>query len=536
MRALALVASASAAAAVQTVETVKVEPADASTDARFGSAVAARGNRVLAGAPFKYELAAEAGAAYVFERGPSGWAQSAKLRAEDASEYDRFGRALALGDAVAAVGAPDSDATGQVGGAVYLFEPSGSEWPQTAKLVSPTGLAGDSFGTAVAIDGDTLLAGACFEDGNGASAGAAFVFVRDPTGWALEARLAGLDTDDGDVLGWSVALDGDRAIVGARFEDAGADATGAAYVFARTSPGGTSWAQVAKLVAADAAAEDQLGYAVALDGAYARVGAPQDDDAGANSGAAYVFRQVGSTWVQDAKLVPPDGAAGDGFGRAVSIAGGNALVGAWFDDDGASNAGSAYLYRRNGATWSLQTRLVASDGAANDLLGAAVSVDGGTAILGAYASDPSGTSSGAAYVYELPEPLVADVGLLSLATGGVQTMTLGAGAANAGAVHVLLGSLSGTQPGFPLDGFTLPLNIDAYTLATLTTPNAPPLAGSVGVLDATGAATATFTLPPLSPPLWSGLRVSHAYVVLRIEPTLVSVVLVSNDVALDLVP
>ena len=142
----------------------------------------------------------------------------------------------------------------------------------------------------------------------------------------------------------------------------------------------------------------------------------------------------------------------------------------------------------------------------------------------------------AAVVNGLGGGIAGDVDQISIASGGVQTMTIAPGNANAGLPYLVLGTLSGSTPGFPLDGFTLPLNVDVYTVATLQNPNAPPLAGSLGLLDASGGATATFTLPPALSPALAGLQVAHALVVIEVLPTLVRVVFVGGPATLTLVP
>jgi hypothetical protein len=148
-----------------------------------------------------------------------------------------------------------------------------------------------------------------------------------------------------------VALSGDTALVGAYFDDdAGSDA-GAAYVFVRS---GTSWSQQDKLIASDAAAADLFaGGLIALDGDTALIGAPFDDDAGSQSGSAYVFVRSGTSWSQQEKLTASDAADGDGFGAtSVALSGDIALIGAYRDDDGGSDAGSAYIFERSGTSWS----------------------------------------------------------------------------------------------------------------------------------------------------------------------------------------
>ena len=167
----------------------------------------------------------------------------------------------------------------------------------------------------------------------------------------------------------------------------------------------------------------QFSVTVAVSGDTAVVGADFDDDKGSDAGSAYVFARSGTTWTQQAKLLASDGAAGDQFGVSVSVSGDTAVVGALRDDDKGSDAGSAYVFARSGATWTQQAKLVASDGAAGDLLGNWVAVSGGTAVVGAVLDDDKGTESGSAYVFDLDLPgaliqqLCEDVVALNLKQG-----------------------------------------------------------------------------------------------------------------------
>jgi hypothetical protein len=144
---------------------------------------------------------------------------------------------------------------------------------------------------------------------------------------------------------------------------------------------------------------------VSVDGDTALVGASGDDDAGFSSGSAYVFTRSGTAWTQQAKLTAADAASGDQFGYAVSVDGDTALVGARFDDDAGSFSGSAYVFTRSGTVWTQQAKLTAADAAGGDEFGWSVSVDGDTALVGAYLDDDGGTDSGSAYVFEdVPMP------------------------------------------------------------------------------------------------------------------------------------
>ena len=205
----------------------------------------------------------------------TGASQQAKLTAADAAVNDYFGLSVAIYGSTAVVGAPYKN----TGTAAYVFVRSGSAWSQQAKLTAADGGSGDLFGSSVAIYGSTVLVGA---PGANSFTGAAYVFARSGTAWSQQAKLTARGTS-GESLGWSVAIYGSTAVLGApsnQFD------TGAAYVFARS---GTAWSQQAKLTAADAASSDDFGGSVALYGSTAIAGAPYKNS---NTGAAYVFVSV----------------------------------------------------------------------------------------------------------------------------------------------------------------------------------------------------------------------------------------------------
>ncbi|HET7506577.1 MAG TPA: hypothetical protein VFK02_36405 [Kofleriaceae bacterium] len=323
--------------------------------------------------------------------------QEAKLVASAGADFDLLGLSVAVSGDTALVGASRDDEHGSDAGAAYVFVRSGGSWVRQAKLVAPDGQSNDHFGASVALSGDTALIGATADDDVASDAGAAYVFVRTGATWTLQAKLTAVDGSSADQLGISAALDGDTAVVGTVDDDDLGDRSGAAYVFARS---GTAWTQQAKLTAADGAERDQFGISVAVSGGTAVVGAYGDDDLGGSSGAAFVFVRSGGSWSQQAKLLPADGAAGDQFGVAVAISGDTALVGANLDDiDGASDAGSAYVFVRSGGAWSEQAKLVPADGAGGDSFGAAVALVGDTAVIGAPDDGDRGAASGSAYLY-----------------------------------------------------------------------------------------------------------------------------------------
>ena len=267
---------------------------------------------------------------------------------------------------------------------------------EDAKLTASDGAASDQFGYSVSISGDTALLGSLGDDDLGSDSGSTYVFRYSGGNWAEEAKLTASDGAEGDIFGNSVSISGDTALVGALGDDDNGLNSGAAYVFRYN---GSSWVEEAKLAASDGAASDQFGYSVSISGNTALVGALLDDDNGSGSGSAYVFRYDGSNWVEEPKLIASDAAASDFLGFSVSISGDTALVGAYGDDDNGSSSGSAYLFRYDGSNWVEETKLTASDGAASDFFGRSVSISSNTALIGALLDDDTGSSSGSAYVF-----------------------------------------------------------------------------------------------------------------------------------------
>ncbi|MCB8942277.1 MAG: cadherin-like domain-containing protein [Ardenticatenaceae bacterium] len=227
----------------------------------------------------------------------------------------------------------------------------------------------------------------------------------DPWFYSQVAKLIANDAAANENFGWAVSISGSTALVGT-IEDGDVDNySGVAYIFERSQGGNDSWGQVAKLIANDAVAEDRFGYSLSLSGDIALVGAYGDDDAGGFSGSAYIFeRNQGgpNNWGQVAKLTANDAAVSDHFGAAVSISGDMALVGAYRDDDGGHDSGSAYIFARNqgGANnWGQVAKLTADDAATDALFGESVSLSDNVALIGASGDDNGGEGSGAAYIF-----------------------------------------------------------------------------------------------------------------------------------------
>ena len=418
--------------------------------------------------------------------------QQAYLKASNTDIGDLFGISVAVSGDTIVVGAQGEDSDG-IGvnaqtnnnatdaGAAYVFVRTGGVWSQQAYLKASNaggapqpGQNGDQFGQNVAISGDTIVVAAPFEDGrarviNGLDdgsirkdSGAAYVFKRTAGVWSQEAYLKAANADDGDRFGWSVAVSGDRIVVGTSFERSNAtgvvngvngvipgdeqwnnsfNEAGAAYVFART---GSVWSQEAYLKASNTDAFDAFGNSVAVSGDTIVVGAwGEDSDAtgvngpqnnnlatgnpidlrSATAGAAYVFTRTSSGWAQEAYLKASNTEAGDFFGDFVAVSGDTVVVSATREDsnatgvngdetdNSATNAGAVYVFTRAGGVWSQEAYLKASNSGAVHEFGYTVGVSGDTIAVGTPAEDSNATGvngdqtnnlaieSGAAYVF-----------------------------------------------------------------------------------------------------------------------------------------
>ncbi len=320
-----------------------------------------------------------------------GLAELAKLEASDAAEFDHFGNAVAVEGDVAFVGAYLDDDDGVASGSVYVYRFDGTAWVEEQKLTASDAGDRDNFGFSIALDGDTALIGSDPELG---TAGAAYVFRFDGSMWVEEQRLSASDGGLRDRFARSVSLAGDLAVIGAPDHGEDVRESGAAYVFRFD---GSSWVEEQKLTASDPGEFALFGFSVSTDGERMLVGAIGDATSGRSSGASYVFRFDGSSWIEEQKLAASDAAELDYFGWSVSLDGDLALVGAQGDDDDARDSGSSYVFRREGSSWGEEAKLTAGAASIGARFGWAVALEGDAALIGATGAGAS--FEGAAYLY-----------------------------------------------------------------------------------------------------------------------------------------
>jgi len=360
----------------------KITASDGAADDQFGQSVAVGSGRIVVGAWSDDDAGSNSGSAYIFDLDGN---QIAKITASDGAIGDRFGYSVAVGSGRIVVGAWSDDDNGSTSGSAYIFDLDGN---QIAKITASDGAANDQFGYSVAVGSGRIVVGAYGDDDAGSVSGSAYIFDLDGN---QIAKITASDGATSDQFGWSVAIGSGRIVVGAWGNNDAGDDSGSAYIF---DLDGT---QIAKITASDGAAGDEFGYSVAVGSGRIVVGARSDDDAGSASGSAYIFDLDGN---QIAKITAGDGAAFDRFGWSVAVGSGRIVVGARFDDDAGSDSGSAYIFDLDG---NQIAKITASDGAADDFFGYSVAVGSGRIVVGAYGDDDAGGQSGSAYIYKIDE-------------------------------------------------------------------------------------------------------------------------------------
>ena len=326
-----------------------------------------------------------------------------KVTAADGGSGDEFGRAVSIDGDFAVVGAWHIGTDIQNGAAYIYKRASGNTWTEIQKLTAPDG---GRFGASVSMDGDNVIIGAYNADtGNGTDSGAAYVYVRDTVtdNFILQQTLVPADGTPGDFFGWSVAVDGAYAVIGAQNDDENGQVSGSAYIYKFN---GTQWVKQIKLTPDDVGEFDYYGSSVSISGPYAIVGAIQHTGPFVNGpGAVYVYKRVGDTWSPHATLVADDPSNVSYFGKSVHINGDDIIVGAQHAVVADSNqAGAAYVFTRSPGddTFIQQNKLTAEVIGAYDYFGWSVSINGDHAVVGAidnpYGNWP-GPSIGSAYYF-----------------------------------------------------------------------------------------------------------------------------------------
>lgn len=357
-----------------------------------GTGVALGGDTLVVGAPCASSLV---GAAYVYRRAGGGWSYEATLPIPAAAPLvagDRFGGAVAIEGNTIVVGAAGNDnPAGPFRGKVYVYERIGTTWTFTDLLQASNGANGDLFGREVAISGTTIAVGAPRANiANNGDAGAAYVFVKSGT-WTEQAALKASSAVASAQVGFSIAISGDTLVAGAPSEGGGA-----VHIFTRS---GSTWSAPTRI-----AGSGFFGWDVSIDGDQLAIGAPSAIVSATSRGAAHVYRRT-TGWTLDATVFATTPDTDDNFGHGVHVDRTNLIVGAPSEDgasraiDGAHNnnalnAGAAYAFRRAATGWDVTHYIKASNADPGDQFGASVAADGDTFVVGASDEKSAATDVG----------------------------------------------------------------------------------------------------------------------------------------------
>ncbi len=378
-------------------EVAKILGSDVTTNDRFGYSAVTDGNIAIIGAPRLTGTDSSdvgIGSAYIYTRSGNSWSEQAKLTASDGADNDWFGRSVAVVGNIAFVGAPNDkdtiDYRGQNEGAIYIFTRNGTNWTEQQKL-RPNDPNVRSFGLTMALDGDTIVIGTYVK---------LYVFTLNGTNLVEQATIPAPST--GNFNGLSMSLGGDTLIIGGSVGDVNA------YIFTRSGTNWTQQAELrasdehvrySRQYGSDASG---FGFSVALEGDIAIVGARLAYSPDRRlTGGAYIFTRSGTNWTEQTKLTPIDGVQGGFFGSSVAIDGDMIVVGADGEDHKAYNAGAAHIFTRNGNTWSEQSTITASDADPLNAFGSKVAIRGDMIFVSASGDNTGVPRSGSAYIYQV---------------------------------------------------------------------------------------------------------------------------------------
>jgi hypothetical protein len=324
------------------------------------------------------------------------------LNASDAESNDQYGISVAIDGVLALIGSHNDNDMGVNSGSAYVYDLTNPAMPiERDKMSASDGGPSEIFGWSVSIDGTMAVIGAFNDQDNGMGAGSAYVFDLSTAGSPVElGKLLASDGAANDNYGYSVAISGSIALVGAPK----AGGTGQVYVIDLSTPGLPVEASI--ITASDAAASDEFGWVVHLDGTLAVVGAHRDDGVGIDSGSVYLF-DLSDPYnpVEKSKVVASDTAQFARFGNSAEISGALLLVAAIADSEVSPAAGAAYVFDVSDPVNPVErAKLLASDAANADRFGSDVSISGSIGLVGARSDDDKGESSGSAYTFDLADP------------------------------------------------------------------------------------------------------------------------------------
>ena len=364
---------------------------------KFGQSVSISGNYAIVGATHS---SVKSNQAYIYELSNGTWSAKQILNPTIHSDTDKVGYSVSMSGNYAIISAWGYQSNK---GRAHIYELSNGTWTEIQQITASDGYSQAKFSRTVAISGNYAIIS---QPGGTNTQGCVYIFELSNGTWTEKQKLKATDSVNGDEFGYSVAINGNYAIVGCRSRSS---FTGSAYIFELSNgnwgtavPGETYRTETQKIAPSELASGDQFGFSVAISGSNALVSSVANDDSGTRTGSAYIFENSNGTWTEKQKLLASDKAGGDNFGHFVSIDGNNAIIGSRGDSEAGSFTGAAYLFQFSNDTWSETKKFLASDKAERDFFGSSVAINGSYAFVGSPDEDNSGkTNPGAAYIFSV---------------------------------------------------------------------------------------------------------------------------------------
>ncbi len=373
---------------------------------KLGDSIAIAGNTAIVGVPYDDTNGTDAGGAYIYVYADGDWSISQTLIPADAAAGDNVGYSVSISDTYAFVGSPyDDNANGIDAGAVYVYKNNGGTWEYHDTLIADTlngGSAYDYYGWSVSNSDAYAVVGAPNDEGNKEDAGSIYFYELSADTWGSELRQQVTASGKQDYFGTSVSLSGTTAVAGAPGNDDGGTGLGSAYVFDVTT--GNNWTFSEQLYPTGMGNQADYGASVAISGDKMVIGAFGYQGLGDNSGAVFTYT-YGTDWTSSETFYEAiDTKGGQFFGQSVAISGDYFVVGSPLHDDadGTIESGSAYVYHYDSSstTWEVNKAMLASDGAIEDHFGNYVAISGDHILVGAPDHDTTVTDAGQIYAYE----------------------------------------------------------------------------------------------------------------------------------------
>ena len=395
-----------------------VNQSTAAEETHFGIVTAAQGNLVVVGAPYDDTAGQDSGAVFVYDwsGGPPS-APAMTLLSPEPAPYNHFGSSVAISGNLIVIGVPQNDSGALNSGRAYVFDLEGGSPTLIATLNNPTPAPDDTFGGSVAIFGNRVVVGAHRDDTGKSNSGAAYLFdLLSFTPSVPVATLLNPDPDIGDFFGASVAISSTRIAIGCPRESTIDDSAGRVYLYSLPPVGSPTYLGFAEHPFGDSG--DYFGGSVALSANYLAVGAfgddtdlegDTDDETGTRTGSAFVFDVTGTTASLVTMLSSPGQLDNAGYGAAVAAEGSRVMVGALGSLPAALSPGVVYVYDMSSPSPGTPVATLPNPATSGDSsFGAAVSISGNRIVVGGPTSDEAGPKQGEARVFE---PFYSEIGL-----------------------------------------------------------------------------------------------------------------------------